>query len=191
MEWKVGRDIKPVEDAKPADIYLTFRNKETGVEQEYLSPDYPWNDSVWMIQWEFVSQRQDGGVQSLGFSILNEDGDDYTHLLYETERLFVFVAPYLEELTEDDFAECKRVYDFVNEKGYNYLWITSVNPDYVYELQDSYDMFAEVYFGDELELKSMVRSNPGLILMDNGVILGKWSKIDFPYEKEVGLYFNW
>lgn len=182
MDWKVGRDMKPAENPEPAEIYLTFKNIETGDTEEYLSPNYPWNDSVWMSRWEFVSQRQEGGTQSLGFSILNEEGDDYTHLLFETEKLFVFVAPYLNELTENDFTECQRIYDFANEHGYNYLWITSVSPDYVYELQDKYDMFDEVYYGDELELKSMVRSNPGLILMDNGVIIDKWSKIDFPTE---------
>jgi hypothetical protein len=155
--------------------------------EEFVSPNYPWNDSIWMSQWEFVSQRQEGGTQSLGFSILNEDGDDFTDVLFDTENLFVFVAPYLEEMTEEDFAECQRIYDFANENGFNYLWITSANPEYVYELQDKYYMFDEVYYGDELELKSMVRSNPGLMLMNEGVILDKWSKIDFPSEKEINL----
>ena len=185
MDWKVGRDMKPVENPEPADIYLTFKNVETGETEEYLSPNYPWNDSVWMSQWEFVSQRQEGGIQSLGFSILNEDGDDFTHLLFETEKLFVIVAPYLNEMTDNDFAECQRIYDFAIDNEYSYLWITSVNPEYVYELQEKYYMFDEVYYGDELELKSMVRSNPGLILMDNGVIIDKWSKIDFPTEDEL------
>lgn len=185
MDWKVGCDMKPAEDPEPADIYLTFRNISTGKTEEFLSPNYPWNDSVWMSHWEFVSQRQEGGTQSLGFSILNDEGDDYTYLLFETEKLFVFVAPYLNEMSDDDFSECQRIYDLVNKNGYNYLWITAVNPEYVYKLQEDYYMFDEVYFGDELELKSMVRSNPGLILMDNGVILDKWSKIDFPKEKEI------
>ena len=185
MEWKVGKDMKPVESDEPVEIYLTFKNTETGEEQEYLSPNYPWNDSIWMSQWEFVSQRQEGGSQSLGFSILNEDGDDFTDVLFDSEKLFVFVAPYLDELTEKDIKECQRIYDFAVENGFNYLWITSVNPDYVHELQDKYYMFDEVYYGDELELKTMVRSNPGLMLMDNGVILDKWSKIDFPCEKEI------
>lgn len=185
MEWKVGKDMKPVESDEPVEIYLTFKNTETGEEQEYLSPNYPWNDSIWMSQWEFVSQRQEGGSQSWGFSILNEDGDDFTDVLFDSEKLFVFVAPYLDELTEKDIKECQRIYDFAVEKGFNYLWITSVNPEFVYELQDKYYMFDEVYYGDELELKTMVRSNPGLMLMDNGVILDKWSKIDFPCEKEI------
>ena len=187
MEWKVGKDMKPVESDEPVEIYLTFKNTETGEEQEYLSPNYPWNDSIWMSQWEFVSQRQEGGSQSMGFSILNEDGDDFTDVLFNSEKLFVFVAPYLDEMTERDFKECQRIYDFATENGFNYLWITSVNPEYVHELQENYYMFDEVYYGDELELKTMVRSNPGLMLMDNGVILDKWSKIDFPCEKEINL----
>ena len=187
MEWKVGKDMKPAETEEPAEIYLAFKNIETGEEQEYLSPNYPWNDSIWMSQWEFVSQRQEGGNQSLGFSILNEDGDDYTDVLYDTENLFVFVAPYLDELTEKDIKECQRIYNYANENGFNYLWITSVNPEYVHELQENYYMFDEVYYGDELELKTMVRSNPGLMLMNNGVVLDKWSKIDFPCEKEINL----
>ena len=185
MEWKVGKDMKPAEDVAPAEIYLTFKNIETGATEEYLSPNYPWNDSIWMSQWEFVSQRQEGGSQSFGFSILDENGDDYTDLLFDTEMLFVFVAPYLDELTEKDFDECQRIYDFANENGFNYLWITSVNPECVYELQDKYYMFDEVYYGDELELKSMVRSNPGLMLMNSGVVVDKWSKIDFPYAAEI------
>lgn len=190
MDWKVGRDMKPAESNEPAEIYLTFKNIETGETEEYISPNYPWNDSIWMSQWEFVSQRQEGGIQSLEFSILNEDGDDYTDILYHTEKLFVFVAPYLDELTEEDFAECQRIYHLANENGFSYLWLTSVNPDYVHELQDKYYMFDEVYYGDELELKTMVRSNPGLILMDNGIILDKWSKIDFPCEKEINALFE-
>lgn len=187
MEWKVGRDMKPADADEPAEIYLTFKNVETGATEEYLSPNYPWNDSVWMSQWEFVSQRQEGGTQSYEFSILDEYGDDYTHLLFDTEKLFVFVAPYLNEITEEDMAECQRIYDFANEHAYSYLWITSVNPEYVYGLREKYSMFDEVYYGDELELKSMVRSNPGLILMDNGIIIDKWSKIDFPTEEELGI----
>ena len=88
-------------------------------------------------------------------------------------------------MTEEDINECQRIYDFANENGFNYLWITSADPEYVYELQDEYYMFDEVYYGDELELKSMVRSNPGLMLMNNGIILDKWSKIDFPYAEEI------
>ena len=184
MDWKIGNDMSPKE-AQPADIYLTFKNKETGKTQEYLSPDYPWNDSVWASQWEFVSQRSVGGSQSLGFAILDDYGEDVTHLLYDTEKLFVFVAPYLKDITEQDLQNCSEIINFARENEFNYLWITSVDQQYVNQLREDFDIFDEVYYGDELELKTMVRSNPGLMLIDNGVIIDKWSKIDFPTESKI------
>lgn len=187
-DWKVGKDISPKEGAQPADIYLKFENVETGEIKEYLSPDYPWNDSVWMSQWKFVSQHQVGGTESLGFSILDEDGNDDTHMLYDVEKLFVFVAPYFEEFSDEDFKICEHIVDYSYKNSFNYLWITSANPEYVSQLQDKYTFIDEVYYGDELELKTMVRSNPGLMLINNGLIIDKWSKIDFPSDEQIDKY---
>ena len=47
INWKVGKQLN-VETSGDADIYLIYRNKATGETQEFLSPNYPWNDSVWM-----------------------------------------------------------------------------------------------------------------------------------------------
>ncbi|MDP4291873.1 MAG: DoxX family protein, partial [Bacteroidota bacterium] len=38
-------------------IYLTYKNIKTGETKEYLSPNFPWNDKVWMSQWVFQSKR--------------------------------------------------------------------------------------------------------------------------------------
>ena len=70
MNWKVGKQLN-VETSGDADIYLIYRNKATGETQEFLSPNYPWNDSVWMSEWEFVDQRTEGGSNFLGFSALD------------------------------------------------------------------------------------------------------------------------
>ena len=56
--WKVGKDMEPENNAVEK-VYLTYKNKKTDEVKEYLSPDYPWNDSVWMSEWEFVDQRID------------------------------------------------------------------------------------------------------------------------------------
>lgn len=182
VEWKVGKDMTPKEyDA--GKIFVTYQNMETAEIQEFESPNYPWNDSVWMSKWQFVSQRSEGGSQTLGFSMLDADGEDFTHILFETENLYVFVAPYIDEFSDEDFDLCKKMIEIIENKGDNYIWLTSMLPEYMDELNDDYKMFYDVYFGDELELKTMVRSNPGLMLIDNGLIINKWSRLDFPIEE--------
>ena len=182
MDWKVGKDMSP-KGYDTGKIFVTYENNETGETQEFESPNYPWNDSVWMSQWTFVSQRTEGGSNALGFAILDEEGEDVTHILFDSENLYVFVAPYLEEMTEKDFENCIKMTEVAYNQGFEYIWLTAASPEYVEKLNEEYLIFNDVYYGDELELKTMVRSNPGLMLIDNGVIKNKWSKIDFPLVK--------
>ena len=181
-EWKVGTKLTP-NGYDAGRIFVTYKNNETGETQEFESPNYPWNDSVWMSQWTFVSQRSEGGSNTLGFAILDAEGEDMTHILYDSENLYVFVAPYLEEMTERDFENCIKMTEVAYNQGFDFIWLTAALPEYVEKLNEEYLIFNDVYYGDELELKTMVRSNPGLILFDEGVIKKKWSKIDFPLVK--------
>lgn len=182
MDWKVGKDMTP-QGFDAGKIFVTYENSETGETQEFESPNYPWNDSVWTSQWTFVSQRSEGGSNALGFAILDAEGEDMTHILFDSENLYVFVAPYLEEMTERDFENCTKMTEVAYRQGFDYIWLTAASPEYVEKLNEEYLIFNDVYYGDELELKTMVRSNPGLMLIDNGVIKNKWSKIDFPLVK--------
>ncbi len=179
MDWKVGKDMTP-KNYDAGKIFVTYKNVETAETQEFESPNYPWNDSVWMSQWEFVSQRTVGGSQTLGFAMLDAGGEDFTHVLYETENLYVFVAPYIDEFTDEDFSLCGKMIETIENDGAEYIWLTAVLPENVGRFHEKYQMFYDVYYGDELELKTMVRSNPGLMLIDNGLIVNKWAKIDFP-----------
>ncbi len=181
-DWKVGTKLTP-NGYNAGRIFVTYENNETGETQEFESPNYPWNDSVWMSQWTFVSQRSEGGSNTLGFAILDAEGEDMTHILYDSENLYVFVAPYPEEMTERDFENCIKMTEVAYNQGFDYIWLTAASPEYVEKLNDEYLIFNDVYYGDELELKTMVRSNPGLMLFDDGVIKKKWSKIDFPLVK--------
>lgn len=178
MNWKVGKQMK-VENEEPAKIYLTFRNINTGETQEYLSPDYPWNDSVWSSQWEFVDQRMEGGNDYLGFSALDADGNDVTDMILETENLLMFTSHDLTKVTEEEWEEVKTITEAADAKGYYVVWTVANSPEYVAKLQEMYDFLYEVYFGDELEIKTIVRFNPGLIWLDNGLVVDKWSAIDF------------
>ena len=178
MNWKVGKQMnaEPVEESR---IYLTYRNKTTGETQEYLSPDYPWNDSVWMSQWEFVDQRLEGGGNYLGFSALDEDGNDVTENILTTENLLMFTSNDLSKVTEKEWAKIKEITEVAEEHGFTVVWAVANPPEYVEQLREKYDFLYEVYYGDELEIKTIVRFNPGLIWLDNGLVKDKWSAIDF------------
>ena len=178
MNWKVGKQLT-TETAEESKIYLTYRNKATGETKEYLSPNYPWNDSVWMSQWEFVDQRTEGGANFLGFSALDEDGNDVTESILSTENLLMFTSHDLTKVTEKEWEKVRQITKAADDKGYTVIWTVADEPDYVEQLREKYDFLYEVYYADELEIKPIVRSNPGLIWLDNGLVKDKWSAVDF------------
>lgn len=178
MNWKVGKQITTSTNEETK-IYLTYKNKATGETQEYLSPNYPWNDSVWMSEWEFVDQRVEGGTNFLGFSALDEDGNDVTELILNTENLLMFTSHDLSKVTEKEWTRVREITDEAGSRGYYVVWTVANEPEYVERLREKYDFLYEVYYADELEIKPIVRSNPGLIWLDNGLVKNKWSSVDF------------
>ena len=178
MNWKVGKQLN-VETSGDADIYLIYRSKATGETQEFLSPNYPWNDSVWMSEWEFVDQRTEGGSNFLGFSALDESGNDVTESILTTEKLLMFTSHDLADVSEKQWAKVKEVTETAEKQGYIVIWVVANEPEFVEQLREQYDFLYEVYYADELEIKPIVRSNPGLIWLDNGLVKNKWSVVDF------------
>ena len=156
-----------------------FKNRETGKTQEYLSPNYPWNDSVWMSQWEFVDQRVVGGADYLGFSALDQEGDEVTEMILSTEDLLMFTSHDMSAITEKEWAKIASLTALAEQNGYYVVWVTATPQDGVAGYQELHPFVSEVYYGDELEIKTIVRFNPGLILLDDGLVVDKWSAIDF------------
>lgn len=178
MNWKVGKQLT-TETAEESKIYLTYRNKATGETKEYLSPNYPWNDSVWMSQWEFVDQRVEGGANFLGFSALDEEGNDVTENILTTENLLMFTSHDLTKVTEKEWEKIRKITEAAEKQGFTVIWTVADEPEYVDQLREKYGFLYEVYYADELEIKPIVRSNPGLIWLDNGLVKDKWSSVDF------------
>lgn len=178
MNWKVGKQLT-TETAEESKIYLTYRNKATGETKEYLSPNYPWNDSVWMSQWEFVDQRVEGDGNFLGFSALDEDGNDVTENILMTENLLMFTSHDLAKVTEKEWEKIREITEAAEKHDFTVVWTVADEPEYVEQLRSKYDFLYEVYYADELEIKPIVRSNPGLIWLDNGLVKDKWSAVDF------------
>ena len=189
MNWKVGKQLS-TETEEPMRIYLKYRNKTTGETQEYLSPDYPWNDSVWMSQWEFVDQRTEGGANYLGFSALDKDGNDATDMILSTENLLMFTSHDLTKITENEWDKIRNITQTAEKHGFIVVWAVADTPELVEQLRDKHESLDEVYYGDALEIKTIVRFNPGLIWLDNGLVKDKWSAIDFPQGEKLNKVFK-
>ncbi len=184
-DWKIGNKMVN-ENPLPMEYYLTYRNTETGEEKEYVSPDYPYSDSVWLTQWEFVSQRVvDPNPRMHDLRIEDETGNDYTADYIENPDFQFLLVIY--DISASKSKKNDLISDFsskCNEQGISFIALTSSLPEEVekYKLENEFDF--EIYYADDITLMVMVRSNPGLVLLKDGVVLDKWHVNDFPQYSE-------
>ena len=181
-EWKAGHKLYP-ENPKPVKYFLTYKNKATGETKEYLSPNYPFSDSVWMAQWEFVSQRVEDPNDYYGKSLIITDtaGNTITESIIRNPGYQLVINAY--DLSKADVQAFKKL-DAFCAKAYtdNIPAVVLVSADnaQIREFANKNNLHLEFSTADDIILKTIVRSNPGLLLMKDGVILKKWHHNDIP-----------
>lgn len=191
-EWKKGNKLYP-ENPQPVKYYLVYKNKKSGEQKEYLSPNYPFNDSIWMEQWEFVSQRVEDPNSYYGKSLIISDtaGNNVTENIIRNPDYQFIINSY--DLSKADNAAFVKLNSFC-AKAYSDNIATAVlvsaeNSDIARFINEN-KLTLDFYTADDIVLKSIVRSNPGLLLMKDGVILKKWHHNDIPdygdFKKELG-----
>ncbi len=186
-DWKVGRDMK-FKNLDKEKIYLTYKNKNTGELKEYLSPDYPWKDSVWRANWEFVGKRIDDSqvIKPHNVIIEDKDGNDITNEVISNKGYQILIVSYdLNEANGEGMANASQLAKEAKAEGIDVILLTGTYDDEESLLKKMYAIDYPVAYADETELKAMIRSNPGFILLHNGVILKKWHYNDIPTIKEI------
>ena len=192
MSWRIGNKVNET-SKKPMKFYLVFKNKKSGKEQEFLSPNYPWNDSVWMSEWEFKKQRVDdlNANQTIPLKIEDEKGSDVTSdFIDNPDFQFLFVAFDLSETNKKAFNKILPFYKKVLHDGYSFICLTAASPSEIKRFRLSNGTAFNFYNStDDVILKVMIRSNPGLILIKSGKVLAKWHYNDFPNYEDVKKQF--
>ena len=184
--WKVGNNMV-VENPLPVDMYVTYKNVKTGETQEYLSPNYPFNDSTWLADWEFVDSRiVDPNPVLHDLKIDDEFGNDYTDaIIANPDFQFMLVSYDLEFGKWEKIDELRQFIKDCNNAGISIVFITSSLPDRAKAFKWQYKLDVDFFFADDIALMAMIRSNPGLVLMKEGVVQGKWHINDLPEFNEL------
>lgn len=181
-EWKVGHKLF-AENPKPVKYYLTYKNKQSGEQKEYLSPDYPYNDSVWMAQWVFVSQRVEDPNEYFGKSLVITDtaGNVFTESIIRNPGYQLIINSY--DLSKADIESFIKLNGFCREAsddGISSAALVGSQASDIAKFVNNNKLQLDFYIADDIVLKTIVRSNPGLLLMKNGEILKKWHYNDIP-----------
>ena len=110
-----------------------------------------------------------------------DDGEDITEtVLNDTGYVFLLVSPYLEQADDSRLDLINELYEYSHEHNYPFYCLTASTEKAMAQWRDRTG--AEYPFGltDGTLLKTVIRSNPGLVLLHNGIVTRKWSHNALP-----------
>jgi len=194
LPYKVGANI-PQMMSIPAgaipdeyQIMYNMTNKKTGEkklmsDQDYLKTEI-WKDDNWEIVGDPESKLIKAGYQPKirDLKITDAAGTDYTKEITENPYYnLVIVAWNLNDTHEKGISDLNALALNATEQfNIRTIMLTANSAQDADAFSKRMKLFMEIFYADAVPLKSMVRANPGVLLLKNGEIIGKWNYTTVP-----------
>lgn len=202
LPYKVGNNIPKLMEIPEGveldqyEIIYALKHKTTGEEKRVTDHEYIneniWEDENWVIEGEPESKLVKKGYQIPipDLVISDSEGNDLTtEIIANPYFNFIVTSVDLTKLDTFDLLALDRINKTIRnlstENNIRAVLLTSSSADDAKFISDQLDLVLEIFYVDAVPLKSMVRSNPGVMLMQNGFVIDKWSKISFPTEESL------
>ena len=188
--YRIGVNIRQgmemPEGAKPSVFEARFILEKDGERREFTLEDYP--DSTWTFveaRSVLVEKGYEPPIQN--FAMMDvETGEDITgEVLADTGYVFLLVVNRVEEADDGNIDLINEIYDYSVEHGYGFYALTSSAKDEIELWCDRTGAEYSFCQMDDITLKTVIRSNPGLLLLKGGTILNKWSDNQLPDEYDL------
>ena len=192
--YAVGKNItegmRLPEGAEPDqyEVTLKYKNKQTGEVQSFTEENYPWQDT---LNWEYESSSErlvkKGYITPIHDLVIEHPTlGNITEEILEDDNHTILAVAY--NLTQSDMQyqpAINRLAEYAQEKGIRFYGLTSSSERDIETYKKRYHVPYEFCTADEIQLKTMIRSNPGVIILREGTILDKWAGKDVPDVKEL------
>ncbi len=184
--FSVGTSIKSKMErpaGAPADVWeSTFVYEKDGERKEFAINALP--DSTWTFvdaRHTLIKKGYEPPIHD--FSIVNADGEDLTEEVLQSDNYnFLLIAYNLDKADLSKIGGINNLADFCINQGYTFRMLTASTDDAIESFRETTNPPYNICICDETTLKTIVRSNPGLMVVKDGVIIGKWNLADIPQQ---------
>lgn len=177
----IKQDMEIPEGAEQPEFESTFLLRKNGETREFTLDNYP--DSTWEYVDTRTVQTKKGYEPPIhDFALTTCDtGEDITEqVLTKKGYTFLLVSPRLAVADDSNFGDIDQIYEYAEENGADFYCVTASANNEIERWRDLTGAEYRFCNADETTLKTMIRSNPGLMLLKDGTIIGKWSHNTLP-----------
>ena len=182
----IPRGMEIPKGAKLPQFKTTFIMEKNGQRKEFTLENYP--DASWKFIDSKTVQTSEGYIPPIhDFSITdNKTGLDLTNsVLSHKGYTFLLIAPHLETADDSNFGDIDRLYEYAQSYDIPFYCLTASTTKAIKRWIDLTGAEYPFCITDEAVLKTIIRSNPGLLLLKGGTIINKWSHNNLPNEAKL------
>ncbi len=175
--YKIGADIQASMQPSEAFRYMYIMEKD-GEKVEFDT--YP-SDTTYKFV-EMVHLNPEAAPKITDYNVWNEDGD-FTEESFSGIKLLILFS----DVNKSRFNKVSEILELTNStKDILEAWVLTANDEATYEnFRHEYQLALPYFYADGTVIKAMIRANPGLILLKDGVVLGKWHNNDIPTKDNI------
>ena len=183
----IKKDMEIPPGAKQPKFKTTYILEKNGVRKEFDENNYPFNDTAWVLKdpdKDVKTVEIEKGYEPPihDFSITDAaTGEDITqNVITAKGYTFMLIAPYLEKADDSNFGDIDQIYEYAEENGYHFYGLTASDEEGINHWRDITGAEYPFFITDGTTLQTIIRSNPGMLLLKDGTIIRKWSHNDLP-----------
>lgn len=181
-------DKMSIPEGAPLDEYRTILYYEkNGEVKEFTEENFPWEDTTWkFIDSRHTLVRKGYEAPIHDFTIVDEFGIDLTNdILLDEGYSFLLVSTNLDKADRGALVYADELATWCLASGHSFYCMTSSGEEEIQRVREDMDLACGFYTTDEITLKTIIRSNPGLLLLKRGTILAKWHHTDLPALEDI------
>jgi len=169
---------------------LTYKNTATGEEKEFNNTEYN-ASKIWEDEsWEWVSTEseliQEGDVAKItDFSILTHNNQDITEKILALPKVLIYICYDLSLTSNKYLDELSELGKEAKKNGIKVIVLSSAGAEQKDKFIQEHNFNFNFFVTDGIVLKTMVRSNPGIMYLEQGTVKGKWHENDTPTFEEI------
>lgn len=184
--YKVGTNLREavMSDQQKFDVKIIYEKDGQTLE---LSAEDEDPDSTWTYVETRRTEMATEHLATADFYVADADGEDVTEdILLADGYTLLLIIPDLMNADEGCVDKVNEIYDYAQEKGWGFYCLTSSEDQQaqVYWNEHTGAEYA-YYIAEERMLKTVVRGQPGLVLLQDGIIVKKWGNYNLPNEEEL------
>lgn len=187
--YAIGKNIpegmKLPPGAKTDSIVMMFTYEKDGVRHELSVDQLSGIDETWKFLDRSDKVIREGDKPAISDFSISANGTDVTEDVLSMKNVFLLVAYKLSKTNEEVQSKVNDFVALCQKDGIEFIGLTSASQKEIEAFRQKHNSMYQFYNTDETALKTMIRSNPGLMLLQNGTVVDMWHYNDLPTYDEV------